>query len=83
MRNVTYTLTAGIDLLEAVRRYGLVGRTGTVADAADLPFTLPDRSEQILAVPITFIELEGGAYWLTVGGERGPNFHYCAVPDPA
>jgi len=29
------------------------------------------------------IELEGGAYWLTVGGERGPNFHYCAVPDPA
>ena len=31
---MTYTLIAGIDLLEAVRRYGLVGRTGTVPDAA-------------------------------------------------
>ncbi len=80
---LTYTLIAGIDLLEAVRRYGLVGRTGTVAHAADLPFTLPDRSERILAVPITFIELEGGAYWLTTGGPHQENFHYRAVPDPA
>jgi hypothetical protein len=31
---VTYTLIPGIDLLEAVRRYGLVGRTGTVGDVA-------------------------------------------------
>jgi hypothetical protein len=80
---VTYTLIAGIDLLEAVRRYGLAGRVGTVPDVAALPFTLHDRSEQPSTGPITFIELEGGAFWLTVGGERGPNFHYCAVLDPA
>ena len=80
---MTYTLIPGIDLLEAVRRYGLVGRTGTVPDAAGLPFTLHHRSEQLPGGPITFIELEDGAYWLTVGGERGPNFHYCAVPDRA
>jgi hypothetical protein len=43
---VTYTLIAGIDLLEAVRRYGLVGRTGTVGDVAALPFALHDRSER-------------------------------------
>jgi len=78
---ITYTLIAGIDLLEAVRRYGLVGRTGTVPDVAALPFTLHDRSDQPAAGPITFIELEGGAYWLTVGGDRQANTHYCAVPD--
>jgi hypothetical protein len=78
---LTYRLVAGIDLLETVRRYGLAGRVGTVPDVAALPFSLPDGSEQLLGGPITFIELEGGAYWMTVGGERGPNFHYCAVPD--
>lgn len=56
---LTYTLVAGIDLLEAVRRYGLVGRTGTVPDAAGLPFTLHERSEQLAGGPITFIELGG------------------------
>ena len=80
---MTYTLIPGIDLLEAVRRYGLAGRTGTVPDAAALPFKLHERSEQPSGGPITFIELEGGAYWLTVGGERQENFHYCAVPDRA
>ena len=78
---MTYTLIPGIDLLEAVRRYGLVGRTDTVADVAALPFALHDRSEQPPAGPITFIELEGGAYWLTTGGAQQENFHYCAVPD--
>jgi hypothetical protein len=76
-------LITGIDLLKAVRRYGLAGRVGTVPDVAALPFTLHERSERPSAGPITFIALEDGAYWLTVGGERGPNFHYCAVPDPA
>ena len=33
---LTYTLIPRIDLLEAVRRYGLVGRTGTVPDTAAL-----------------------------------------------
>jgi hypothetical protein len=77
---VSHTLIAGIDLLEAVRRYGLAGPTGTVTDAAALPFTLHERSEQPAAGPITFIELEGGAFWLTVGGDQQENFHYCAVP---
>ena len=77
---MTYTLVAGIDLLEAIRRYGLIGRTGIAPDATALPFTLDDRGRQALAGPITFIELEGGAYWLTVGAERHETFHYCAVP---
>ena len=76
---MTYTLIAGIDLLEAVRRYGLVGRTGVAPDAAGLPFTLHHRSKQLPGGPITFIELEGDAYWLTVGGDQ-EIFHYCAVP---
>jgi hypothetical protein len=42
---VTYTLIAGIDLLEAVRRYGLAGRVGTVPDVAALPLRLHDRTE--------------------------------------
>ena len=78
---MTHTLLAGIDLLGAVRRYGLVGRTGVVPDAAGLPFTLHNRSEQLPAGPITFLELEGGAYWLTAGGEQQEGVHYCAVPD--
>ena len=49
--------------------------------AAALPFRLHERSEQPSAGPITFIELEGGAFWLTVGGDQQENFHYCAVPD--
>jgi hypothetical protein len=57
---MTYTLLAGIDLLEAVRRYGLVGRTGVVPDTAGLPFTLHHRSKQLPGGPITFIELEDG-----------------------
>jgi len=69
--------------MEAVRRYGPAGRAGTVPDVAALPFTLHEGSERPAALPITFIELEGGAFWLTVGGERGPNFNYCALPDPA
>jgi hypothetical protein len=81
--SVTYTLIAGIDLLEAVRRYGAVGLVGVVEGVAALPFKLHDRSDQPAAGPITFIELEGGAYWLTVGGDRQENFHYCAVPDRA
>ena len=80
---MTHTLLAGIDLLEAVRRYGFVGRTGIVPDAAGLPFTLHHRSKQLPEGPITFLELEGGAYWLTVGSERQETFHYCAVPDQA
>ena len=80
---VTHTLLAGIDLLEAVRRYGLVGRIGVVADADALPFTVREQSELLAGGPITFIELERGAYWLTVGGERHATYHYCAVPDPA
>lgn len=78
---MTYTLLAGIDLLEAVRRYGLVGRTGVVPNPAGLPFTLHHRSQRLPEGPITFIELEGGAYWLTAGGDRQETFHYCAVPD--
>lgn len=81
---MTYTLIAGIDLLEAVRRYGLVGRTGIVSDATALPFTLHPRSQKLTEEgPITFIELEAGVYWLTVGGEREATFHYCAVPNRA
>ncbi len=80
---MTYTLIRGIDLLEAVRLYGLVGRVGTVPDVAALPFKLHERSEQPSAGPITFIELEGGAFWLTAGGGQQESFHYCAVPDRA
>ena len=68
---MTYTLIAGIDLLEAVRRYGLVGRTGTVRDVAGLPFVLHERSEQASAGPITFIELEGRRL-LAHRGRRSP-----------
>ena len=80
---MTYTLIAGIDLLEAVRRYGAVGLVGVVEDVAALPFKLHEQSERPPAGPITFLELESGAYWLTVGGDRQANFHYCALPDPA
>jgi hypothetical protein len=68
-------------MMEAVRRYGLAGRVGTVPDVAALPFPLHERSERPAAVPITFIELEGGAYRLTVGGDQQENFHYGAVSD--
>jgi hypothetical protein len=67
---VTYTLIPGIDLLEAVRRHGRAGRVGVVQDVGSLPFKLNDRSEQPSTAPITIIELEDGAYWLTVGGDR-------------
>ncbi len=50
---------------------------------AALPFRLHEQSEQPLAGPIMFIELEGGAFWLTVGGDQQENFNYCAVPDQA
>jgi hypothetical protein len=80
---LTYTLIAGIDLPEAIDRHGRLGRLATVETVEALPFTLHERSERPPAGPVTFIALEDGAYWLTVGGERGPNFHYCAVPDPA
>jgi hypothetical protein len=68
-----------MDLLEAVRRYGPVGRVGVVEDAAALPFELHERRERPSAGPITFLELEGGAYW--IGGDRQTNTYYCAVPD--
>ena len=78
---MVYRLLAGIDLLEAVRRYGRPGRMSAVVDVAALPFTLDERSAQLPAGPITFMELEGGAYWLTVGGDQQETLHYCAVPD--
>jgi hypothetical protein len=53
---VTYTLIAGVDLLEAVRRYGRVGRVGVVEDVAALPFKLHEQSERPRAGPITFLE---------------------------
>ena len=81
--DVTYTLIPAIDLLEAVRRYGQLGRVGVAEDAASLPFNFHHRRERPSAAPITFIELQGGAYWLTVGGDRQANTHYCAVPDGA
>ena len=47
---MTYTLIAGIDLLEAVRRYGAVGLVGVVEDVAALPFKLHEQSERPLRV---------------------------------
>ena len=38
---LTYTLIAGIDLLEAVRRYGLAGRSTTIARAYAASTSLP------------------------------------------
>jgi hypothetical protein len=77
----TYTLIHGIDLLEAVRRYGRVVRDGAADDAATLPSPCTNGASGLLEGPILFLELEGGAYWLTVGGEHQETFHYCAVPD--
>ena len=80
---LTYTLIAGIDLPEAIDRHGRLGRLATVENVEALPFTLHERSERPPTGPVTFIALDGGAYWLTVGGDRQANFHYCAISDPA
>jgi hypothetical protein len=80
---LTYTLIGGIDLLEAVGATTSRGASAPCRTSQRSRFTLYDRSEQLPGGRITFIELEDAAYRLTVGGERGPNFHCCAVPDRA